>query len=247
MPMDEHFPSRAFREAASWRLAANLIRRHPRELLCLETHPGGGQYDCLTLVARNDQSSIHTTQLNREGSLAIHTKNGGADALRNESIWADLARTSDLASIVNEIERHAGLAMPSSTPAATDYSVSIRFIAAFLSHSSIGRLRWEARSGYVDTSGYGGGVRREWFDMFPGAAERLRSREREDFLSEPAYRFWFLVETDDEGQSRPRLAIEATHSTAWDESDVRYDLMDLYRTRRRIWNVVSQVADDLLP
>ena len=42
----------AFRSAIAWTILAEVIRRHgdSRNLHLLETHPGGGQYDCLTLL-----------------------------------------------------------------------------------------------------------------------------------------------------------------------------------------------------
>lgn len=33
-------------EAASWRLTAELVRRYPNRFSVIETHPGGGQYNC---------------------------------------------------------------------------------------------------------------------------------------------------------------------------------------------------------
>ncbi len=36
-------------EIASWRIVSELIRRHPEKFTVIETHPGGVQYDCLTL------------------------------------------------------------------------------------------------------------------------------------------------------------------------------------------------------
>ncbi len=123
----------------------------------------------------------------------------------------------------------------------------MRAIAAFLSHETIGEFRWEARSGFLDTSGgYGSHVSNEYFERFPAAAERLRTEEADDFSSVPAYRFWFLIERTSASR-QPRLAIEATHGIAWDETGVRYDLMEIYRRDRRIWPVVFEVACHLLP
>ena len=41
--------SRQLLEAASWRVVAELVRRHPT-IRVIETHPGGDQYDCLQLL-----------------------------------------------------------------------------------------------------------------------------------------------------------------------------------------------------
>ena len=40
----------ALTELASWTLATEVMRRAPELLRIIETHPGGGQYDCLSMV-----------------------------------------------------------------------------------------------------------------------------------------------------------------------------------------------------
>jgi hypothetical protein len=38
-------------EIASWRLISDICRRYPETFTIIETHPGGGLYDCLSLQA----------------------------------------------------------------------------------------------------------------------------------------------------------------------------------------------------
>lgn len=239
----KQMPSRALREAAGWRLVASLIRRHPDELQCIETHPGDGQYDNLTLVAPSARRPV--VQLNREGSLVVLGRDGG-EVLRNKDVWNDIVRSDDLRVLVNDIEDHAGLRRPPSTPSATADSLTYRLIATFLSHAALGAQLWECRNGYTDTSGYGGGIRREWFAMFPGAAERHQVDEPDDILRIPSYRFWFLIDMRQDEEA-PALAVETTTGTAWDDAGRSYDLMRTYRADRRIWPVVWSIAGHLLP
>ena len=60
----------AVREAASWQLASELVRRHPGCIRLFRGHPGGGQYDLLWLVqipeGRGD------IRLNRNGTIQVH-------------------------------------------------------------------------------------------------------------------------------------------------------------------------------
>jgi hypothetical protein len=42
-------PSRQVTIAASWRLAAELIRRYPRRFILVEEHPGSGWSDSLAI------------------------------------------------------------------------------------------------------------------------------------------------------------------------------------------------------
>lgn len=58
-------PSRQLREALTWKLVSELHRRHPGKFTVIETHPGGGQYDCLSLWQGNQTIA----DLNRVGGF----------------------------------------------------------------------------------------------------------------------------------------------------------------------------------
>ena len=53
--------------AASWDIAARLSAAGPPDLRVFQTHPGGGQYDCLTLA-----SPAFHIDINRRGSIHVH-------------------------------------------------------------------------------------------------------------------------------------------------------------------------------
>ena len=57
--------------AGSWTVAVEFTRAAPG-LQVFETHPGGGQYDCLTLVADDVKVDI-----NRVGSIHAHASPTG--------------------------------------------------------------------------------------------------------------------------------------------------------------------------
>ncbi|MFA5786146.1 MAG: hypothetical protein WDA71_04040 [Actinomycetota bacterium] len=236
-------PNRQLVEIMSWRLATELMRRYPRRLKLIETHPGGGQYDCLALLpvpARRGQLFANI-DLNRLGSAHFHLP-GGVDSPPSWSgIWAETLAADDPKSIVDRLAKLARLPEVPHLPQSTREVLGYRLISAFLTHSALGRSRWECRNGYCDTSGHGGGTRLEWFERFPAARDRSRVGLADDFLETPAYRFWFLLQDD-----VPRVCIETT-GKAWDERAHEHDLQDLYRRDRRIWPVVIAVAGHLLP
>jgi hypothetical protein len=121
--------------------------------------------------------------------------------------------------------------------------VAYRVIAAFLAHAVFGRVKWECRNGYLDSSGgFGGGQRKEFFEGFPAARGRLAVRETHDVLAEPAYRFWFLLKDE-----KPRIAIEATRGIAWDSEGRKIDLFAEYSAHHRIWPAVLKVAGRMMP
>jgi hypothetical protein len=85
-------------------------------------------------------------------------------------------------------------------------------------------------------------VRREFFEPFPELQERLGVGTSDDFLEEPAYRFWFLLREDE-----PLLGFEAATGLAVSLGGKPYNLMDAYRaSNRHLWTVVCRVAGDLL-
>jgi hypothetical protein len=60
-------PSAPVREALSWRLMAELARRHPNQLRVIEAHGGGGQYDELRLYPRPTPPNVARQ---RQGALS---------------------------------------------------------------------------------------------------------------------------------------------------------------------------------
>lgn len=66
----------------SWWIASEFLRRHP-EFNLFETHPGQGQYDCLTILSLQRMDHRHI-DLNRVGRMHIHS---GMAPRFDESRW----------------------------------------------------------------------------------------------------------------------------------------------------------------
>jgi len=239
--MDTLEPSRMLLEVASWRVATEIARRHPQVRL-IETHPGGGQYDCLHILLEPEKGTAsHGIALNRPGSA--HIQFGGYDSkdISWTGFWTDYLAADDPRDVVQRLCGLARLPQVSQLPRSTRPVLAYRFVAAFLASTVFGRARWECRSGYFDSSGEDCSLRDDWFAAYPKARTRLLDLRSDDFLREPGYRFWFLVESGE-----PKLCLETT-SLAWDLHANEFDLKKLYGVRRRVWPVVSFVAGDLLP
>lgn len=235
-------PSRQLVEMASWRLATEVVRRYPSTLRIVETHPGGGQYDCLTLVA-GQRSDLDRIDLNRAGSVFVWQRHQESWSWVWRGAWAEAVASDDSKKLADRLCAKAGLAGVERPPPTSAATIGFRVASAFLAHAAFGRTFWECRNGYEDTSGYGGGVRRNLFEAFPGATARLEMRESGDFLDVPAYRFWFLVK-----DGAPSLAFEVTSGLAWLLDGRELDLLALYRAfSHRVWHVVWTIAGDLLP
>lgn len=232
--------NKQLREISSWRIISELTRRFPGKFTIIETHPGGGTYDCLSLYTKKEE---HLADFNRGGTFHVFMS---FDGLRKEDpcydIWSELFKTDDYKEVLDNICRMMGLKVPKHLPSSTATVIVYRFIAAFLAHSYMGLEYWECRNGMFDSSApyECGGVKSD-FDSFPGAKERLRVSLKGDILNQPAYRFWFLKRN-----SEPLVCLESSGSL-WTKDGRTYDLMGMYKKERRIWPLIVQTAGDLLP
>ena len=139
--------------ASSWDIVWRLVRGYP-DLRVYETHPGGGTYDCLTIMSETVKIDI-----NRVGSIHVHYSPGGeAIPLISAERWTERSQepggTQGLADEILEFCR-----VPKRKHAPTPYGVTYRVISRVLAAQQYDSHEWDARSQYEDTSGYGGGIR----------------------------------------------------------------------------------------
>lgn len=233
----EFLPSRQLLEAVSWRVAAELIRRHPSRLRAIETHPGGGQYDCLTVMDRRGPQLGHI-DLNRIGTAHVHRRFDRPDEdgyHRYHGFWGAYL-SSDPIRVLRALERHAGLPDVRKLPPSTRASLSFRLAAACIAPVALGVRKWEWRNGFLDTSGWTSEPRETLFTAFPGADARRTVRVDGDQLP-PEYRFWFLLRDEE-----PILALETT-GWLWRHSGGTLDLKSAYQhTGRRLLPIVNDLV-----
>lgn len=205
MPVTERFDvlkaHRSVLEAASWRLCAELARRHPEELRIVETHPGGGQYYCLTAATCGEQPRA-VLDANRVGS--IHAQR--TDGTRSTWTWIDYLTCQNPRRFLAEVERALRLPHVVSVPPATPPTLTWRCIAAALASEVLGVRHLRALNGFLDTSGGGGGPRTELFDAFPPAQATLGALKH----AGAAYRYWFLLTGEE-----PVAVVDSETSQCW--------------------------------
>lgn len=212
-------------EAASWRMASELVRRHPTRLRMIRAHPGGGLSDCLWLLpAVGDQGDV---RLNRNGTIQILERFDG----RPPDGWGPVEWSEYLfaepRAFLGRLEHAAGLTPSSQVPAATPRTLTYRVLAAIAATGFKTVRPIEIEQGYIDTSGYGCGPNPN-LDVFPIDNERLRGGP-DDLLDEARYRFWIVVR-----DHVPVVAIDQADAVAWVARDVeRVDLMSLYEKTGR--------------
>jgi hypothetical protein len=134
--------------AASWDLAARLADVGPPDVRVYETHPGGGQYDCLTLAGAQCHIDI-----NRTGSIHVHR---GAEI--GPLDWRPrIGEPNGTAQLAEQIGTAFGWRMEQ--PTMTARSLTYRLLARALAARVFDDGTWDARAQTLDTADAGGGLR----------------------------------------------------------------------------------------
>jgi hypothetical protein len=238
-------PSRQLLEIASWRVVAEMVRRYPQARL-IQTNPGNGQTDCLTLFPKEGRHPFERLDFNRLGGLTYHyLRPDGSQTFKVwPDFWAEFFNAADTREPMRKLAMFASLPPVAQLKTPTPAILAYRFIAGFLTHvafnASFGSFNWECQNGYLDTSDGFGGVWESRFAEFPAAAERMREPSMDDPFGVPAYRFWFILLNED-----PQLCLETT-GRIWDRQGNEHSLEKLLPHDQRIWPVIAEVAADLL-
>lgn len=153
--------------AITWELILQLMRRFQatHDLRVFETHPGGGQYDCLTLRARDNRASL---DFNLAGqSLHIWAKGKHIERLDIIDEYLACDKPKEL---LDRIGHLAGLRFHEKLPPSNGPVLACGLIAAIFRQHIFEPSQLKMLMGHVDTSGYGEGPRLDKFHMFPAYA-----------------------------------------------------------------------------
>lgn len=222
-------PSPQLREALSWKLVSELHRRHPGDFTVIETHPGGGQYDCLSLWA----GSQTVADLNRVGGFNVFS---GDRSIPWQELWPAALVEGGIADLLDRMSRECGLSIPAQLPPTGPETLVYRVMAGVSAALVFDKASWEWRNGQLDTSGCDDqGYRDQWFEAFPGAKAAARAGLPDTPFGNPKYGFWFLLKDD-----QPIVCLSKT-SLCWDSDGAESNLTTLYRLDRRIHALVGVV------
>ena len=131
-------------EAASWRLAAELVRRHPE----LEVRnffwriPGAGPPGRYVLLLESRSTGQHF-------HIDLMSANGATHLLED---FASFLSVSDVRTIVEELETYFELGSPASTPVTTSQAIGFRLVADGLIRRLFERQALTALPGSFDYS-----------------------------------------------------------------------------------------------
>jgi hypothetical protein len=221
-------------ELASWTLATEMIRRAPKLLYIMETHPGGGQYDCLSIVRTDLPKWI--CAFNRVGSLTAFSwfdSGRDCDSRPQIDVWDRIAKGDSTQEILDEICNLVRLPIPSPLPAGTAASLTYRVITEALRMKTFVPKRWICLNGVCDSSGFmDSGIRRKLFSYFPSVEP---PSESEESYNPHPLRYWFLC-CDDE----PMICLETT-GRGYSRNGVMIDLKSIYARRHNLYDVVAEI------
>lgn len=211
-------PDRSVIDALSWRLASELLRRHPHDLWLNRGHPGGGLYDCLMI---GSGSGLPKLMLNREGTIQVHGRFGGGESDWRPASWEQYLR-ADPAAFLLALEAAAGL--PTSSPAASSRPVLVYRVFAVLSAlTSKHPDPYVFEQAYIDSSGDDDGPN-DAIAAFPAAAAELAKARLVEPRSEPGFDYWMVFR-----RGEPQWVFERSRARVWTHKGSKpADLMKLY-------------------
>jgi hypothetical protein len=227
-------PARRFVLAQSWWIASEIARRHPK-LLLIETHPGVGQYVCLTLIRNAPEGTTSLIDFKGVGRIHVHVADGFEPIT-----WIEAFAAEGGHDVVRRLELAAGLTpLPKAPPTGTRI-VTYRAIARVLSSLVEDRHIWDGRNGQIDSSGYCSGQRSELAE-FPSVVAALGDRRPDDLFGVPAYRFWILFR---DGEP---VAVFDTDGRLHLRDRSPTELLPIYKRTRSLTATIGETLGRLLP
>jgi hypothetical protein len=118
-------------EIASWRMVSELHRRYPDLFNVIETHPGGGQYDCLSLY---DHKERHIADFNRRGSLHVFAGFGDSATPGSFDIWSEMSNSEHPKITLDQISAMLAHTRASAAGYASDARFQICFDVSVAQH-----------------------------------------------------------------------------------------------------------------
>ena len=127
------------KDILSWVIAAYVLLATDEDLRVVQTHPGGGQYDCLTITDADQNAPAWMNRAGHSADLAGHIVSG---------FWEEAVLDGPIA-MAERICRMAALRPSSRVPTLT--ALSVLNIATWLTSFRLDRRT--VASAWVDTSG----------------------------------------------------------------------------------------------
>lgn len=200
-------------EDLSWAVASHICQANP-ELAIQHTHPGGGLYDCLTILG----PELHI-DINRTGSIHFHvTKSREQSPIPMGSWQLQLIHGTDPKIFARRICELAGLPFTSPRPKTTPHTLTYRVISNLLQENTSHRKTTRATTQFIDTAG-------------PFGSDGGRA-EFPEMLAIPANQIWVIKEENS-------TIAWLWEGWGWNRLGERHDLYAAYRKGQSIIEIVN--------
>ena len=225
--------SYGLKQAIAWRVIASMVRAHPdQELRALETHPGGGQYRCLTLVRGTGLDLV--CSMNLAGSSVLLGAGLGEPRPQDPSFesvaagepcsYLTAALGEDQDGLALAIEAALGFpARGSRSPRTTAPGLSTAVIAELMGRVALGERGIEACCGWHDDAWDASPC--GWVEELPGVAVPGPEADWKDRLKAAA-RYWGLGRLG--ALDRPPVIVDLATSAVWVRGVAQEPLLKAY-------------------
>jgi hypothetical protein len=214
------------REAASWRLAAELVRRYPQKLFILHAFPiSGVEYDCLRISRIDGKGWMELNRAGTGSARRIHVDRG--EDVRSALLMHWLS-ADDRRGLIRDLSSWLAMSSISNVPPSTDRVIAYRVIARFLTARCLDREAWSCRGAlWLDDMGTA------WFreDDMSVFGLNLVPKNLEVTIKaaeDPAANCWFLCR-----DGRPVIAVR-TDGRVQNTQGRRLNVVRRYRTSRNL-------------
>lgn len=186
-------------EAVTWRLIADLMRRHESTagLRVIETHPGGGLYDCRTILQPSATDfgphidfNLQSGNAHCFGMFGTHQADG--DQPEPLAYVAQTLQAGHAMQVVNRLEKILGISSPQRSPSTTAHALAYLVMAEIAGRAALHGAPVSWRNGRHDSSGFQATdpVRQE-LRQVPEIAEKLDDLAAGHSPADAAgYRYW---------------------------------------------------------
>ena len=189
---------RPIKAAIAWTIISEIVRRHGRnaDLRLMAMHPGGGQYDLLRLLRVNGRHGL----IYGDPTKVLADFNIGSGQFSSPDMEASLRypwlerwmESRDPDDAIDEMLPLMGLDIMTDWPPTDRVVFGFRLVATILASQMTSRYFLEARNGFLDTSGDGGGVSRALRDF--GQVYERRESDHSSAEYDAAAKCWLLYQ-----------------------------------------------------
>jgi hypothetical protein len=226
-------------DAVSLELIYQIMRRYQAkyDLRIFETHPGGGQYDCLSLYACKDNKREHFFDFN----LAAQSLHVWRNEQRRFDVVDDYLQAKDPKIFLDLLCRTAGQDVNIKLPPSTGPVIAYGLMAKIIQSQIFSPDRYKLYMAYWDTSGVvEGGIREELARLFKTAKNLLDMPA--ELRAKKAYRYFFLKNISTEKV----ICLFDMKGIIHFPDDTEFDLLKLYDDSSRDIDILfSRISSKL--